>query len=72
MKPFLPRTNDENPGRLPMPSQESNMNTPERGGGLAQRVVIKPSVYSPEQQEHGQPVPRMIVYEAITSARCEP
>jgi len=29
-------------------------------------------VYAPEQQEHGQPAARMIVYEAIRSARTSP
>ena len=29
-------------------------------------------VYAPEQQEHGQPVARMIVYESVTSARSNP
>jgi DNA-binding beta-propeller fold protein YncE len=29
-------------------------------------------VYAPEQQEHGQPVARMIVYEAVTAARSNP
>jgi len=29
-------------------------------------------VYAPEQQENGQPVARMIVYEAITSDRSKP
>jgi len=29
-------------------------------------------VYAPEQQEHGQPVARMIVYEALTSDRSKP